>query len=265
MTRRGRHARRGLARSRKRLVLRQRVLNRANQFRHFQGAELPVVPFRHGVGVERSQLHPLHLFDGMAHRQQIPPQQVAANAGDLHFVPGIRGILAGRVRRAQRKNLAAQRVREAFQLRFAEPALHLDPIRLRQGCRRFQHSAREFAVVGQKNRAARGIIKTPNGKDALGYSDEKIAQRAPAFRVRQRGNHFRRFVHQQINMRFRNLSDAAGRLDAVAFRIGFGAQFGDDNSVDADLSAADQVFRVAPRRNSGAGDDFLQPLKHGFV
>ena len=265
MTRRGRHARRGLAAAGTGLCLRQRTVHRANQLRHFRGAELPVVPFRHGVGVERSQLHPPHLFHGMAHRQQIPPQQVAANAGDLHFVPGIRRIFSGRVRRAQRKNLAAQRVREALQLRFAEAALHFDPIRLRQGCRRFQHAAREVAVVGQKNGAARGIIQTPNGKDALGYSDQKIAQRAPAFRVRQRGNHFRRLVHQQINVRVGNLRDAAGRLDAVAFRIGLGAEFGDDDSVDAHLPAADQIFRVAPRRNSGAGDNFLQSLKHGFV
>jgi len=59
--------------------------------------------------------------------------------------------------------------------------------------------------------------------------------------------------------------NAASRLDTVAFRIGFGAQFCNDNSVDADLSAADQVLRMTPRRNSGAGNNFLQPLKHGCV
>jgi hypothetical protein len=31
------------------------------------------------------------------------------------------------------------------------------------------------------------------------------------------------------------------------------------------LPATDQVFRMTPRRNSSAGDDFLQPFKHVFV
>ena len=70
---------------------------------------------------------------------------------------------------------------------------------------------------------------------------------------------------QQINVRIGNLRDLAGRLDAIAFRIGLGAELGDDDSVDAHLSAADQILRVAPRRNSRARDDFLQPFKHGFV
>jgi hypothetical protein len=63
-------------------------------------------------------------------------------------------------------------------------------------------------------------------------------------------------------MRIGNFGDAAGRFDTIAFGIGFGAKFGDDNSVHAHLPAADQVFRMAPRRNSSAGDYFLQPLKH---
>jgi hypothetical protein len=66
-------------------------------------------------------------------------------------------------------------------------------------------------------------------------------------------------------MRFGNFGDAASRLDAVAFGIGLGAQLGDDDSIHQDLSAANQVFRMAPRRNSGTGDYFLQAFKHGFI
>ena len=162
MTRAGSPSAPRLGCSQKRLGLRQRMFYGANQLRYFRGAELPVVAFRHSVGIERSQFHSLHLFDGMAHRQQIPPKQIAADARELRFVPGIWGIFSGRVRGAQRKNLTAQRMRETFHLRFAEAALHFDPICLWQGYGGFQHAAREFAVVGQKNRAARGIIETPN-------------------------------------------------------------------------------------------------------
>jgi hypothetical protein len=53
------------------------------------------------------------------------------------------------------------------------------------------------------------------------------------------------------------LSDAAGGFDAIAFRIGLGAEFSDDHSVDAHLPAANQVFRVAARRDSSARNYLL--------
>ncbi len=62
---------------------------------------------------------------------------------------------------------------------------------------------------------------------------------------------------QQIDVRVGKLRDAAGGLDAVALGICFRAEFGDHHSVDANLPAADQILRVAPRRNSGAGNYFL--------
>ncbi len=191
MTRRGRHARRGLAAAGTCL----RSVNARSMARTSlatSGAlKLPVMPFLHGVGFERRELHPPHFFDAVAHRQQIPAQQFAASrrrvalrTRDLEdfFLPHAC---------ARSGNILPRRVcARVFICVVAQAALHFDPVRLRQGRRRFQHAAGEFAVVGQKYGAAGGVIEAAHGKDALGNSDQKIAQRAAAFGVSQRGNHF---------------------------------------------------------------------------
>ena len=57
----------------------------------------------------------------------------------------------------------------------------------------------------------------------------------------------------------RNLSS---RFDTIVFGIGFGAEFGNHDSVHAYLSAADQIFRMAARRNSRARNNFLKAFEH---
>ena len=44
--------------------------------------------------------------------------------------------------------------------------------------------------------------------------------------------------------------------------VGFGAELGDDLAVHSDEAGLDELFRVAPRGDSGAGDYFLQAFLH---
>jgi hypothetical protein len=45
--------------------------------------------------------------------------------------------------------------------------------------------------------------------------------------------------------------------DVIGFRVGLGAEFGYDLSVDFDQAGRDHIFGFAPRGNSGSGNDFL--------
>jgi hypothetical protein len=166
------------------LVLCKREIDGAGQLGNFRGGELPVVPFFDCVDVERSQLHALHLFDSVADGKQISAQHFAPAAGNLRFVPGIGRIFSCRVGSPQGENFALHGVRETSELHVTHAALHFYPQGLRQERRRLQHAAGKIAIVGQKYDAAGGIVETPDGKNTLGYSYEKIAQRAAAFRVR---------------------------------------------------------------------------------
>ena len=46
----------------------------------------------------------------------------------------------------------------------------------------------------------------------------------------------------------------AGGFDFVGGEVGFGAEFGDDFAVDADLAAEDELLGVAAGGDAGAGD-----------
>jgi hypothetical protein len=175
----------------------------------------------------------------MAYRQQILAKQIQAHAGKLQLVPRVRGIFPGSVRAAQREHFRVQRVREALHLRVAQAAFYFDPVGLWERRQSFHHAAGEFAVVGQENHAACGVVQTADRKNAVGDSDQIIAKRAAAFRVGERGDDFGRLVHQKIDVLFGGLCDAASGFDAIVLGVGFGAEFSDDDAVDADLAAAD--------------------------
>jgi hypothetical protein len=46
--------------------------------------------------------------------------------------------------------------------------------------------------------------------------------------------------------------------NVIGFGIGFGSEFGDYGSIYFDVSRGNQFFGLAPRSDSGSGDDLLQ-------
>jgi len=69
-------------------------------------------------------------------------------------------------------------------------------------------------------------------------------------------------VEDEIDVILFGFDEAASGFDFVLGGIGFGAEFGDDDAVDADLAGEDEFFCVAARGDAGVGDDFLKAVKH---
>ncbi len=69
-------------------------------------------------------------------------------------------------------------------------------------------------------------------------------------------------VQHEIARPGRPLGHTAGGFDAIALGVRFRTQFSDDDAVDAHLPTADEFFRMAPRGNAGARDNFLQSFEH---
>jgi hypothetical protein len=125
------------------------------------------------------------------------------------------------MRGAQQKHFPAKHARYTFEFGVAKAALDLDPVGLRQRSSRLQYLIRKFAIVGQKNGATRGVVEAAHGKYTFRNADEEISQRAAALRIGERGNHFRWFVEEQINVSFSSPREMARGFDPVMLWVGF--------------------------------------------
>jgi hypothetical protein len=103
----------------------------------------------------------------------------------------------------------------------------------------FEHAIAEFTVVGQKHQTGIGVVEPADREDSLGHASQQMAQRRAALGIGHGGDDVCWLVQQEIARLGRLLGDAAGGFDAVAVRIGFRAEFTDDDAVDAHLPAAD--------------------------
>jgi hypothetical protein len=66
-----------------------------------------------------------------------------------------------------------------------------------------------------------------------------------------------RLVKQIVAGLRRQFGKLASGFHAVVLRIGFRSQLGHDDPVDAHLAAANELFGVAPRGDSGSRNNFL--------
>src|SRR5580698_7638980 len=72
-------------------------------------------------------------------------------------------------------------------------------------------------------------------------------------------------MQQEVDVTLGPAQWLAVDLDAVDSGVGFRAEFSDGLSIDRDQAAGNEFFGLAPRRDSGGGDDFLQALSwHGY-
>src|SRR2546425_915132 len=88
----------------------------------------------------------------------------------------------------------------------------------------------------------------------------QIRNQGSILRIRHAGQVTPWLIQQDINI-FMALKlwidELAFDLDVVALRISFGAQFGDDLPIHANLTVDHQLFSVTPGSNAGSGDEFL--------
>lgn len=203
-----------------------------------------------------------HFFDGMQFLEEGAAENVEFGAGGVDFVPKIGGAAAGGIGLADGAEARAGFLAETIEFFEGEAALDLDVIDLRKVAPGFEHGGGEVAIVGEKDEAGVGVVEGTDGIDALGKTAEEIAQGAAAFGVGEGGNDLGRFVEDEIDVIFLGFDEAAGGFDLVFGGIGFGAEFGDDAAVDANLAGEDELLGVAARGDAGVGDDFLEAVEH---
>ncbi len=106
-------------------------------------------------------------------------------------------------------------------------------------------AAREFAVVGHQERAARVVVEPAHWRDARRNVAHEISDGAPALGIAQGRDHGARLVEHHIHERLGH-QPAPVHFDAGRARVRFGAELGDLAAIHAHASRADQRFGVAP-------------------
>ena len=227
------------------------------------GVEEAVAALGDAFEGEMAQGDALHFFDGMQFLEEGAAEDIEFSAGGVDFVPEIGGAAAGGIGLADGAEARAGFLAETIEFFEGEAALDLDVINLRKMGPGSEHGGGEVAIVGEKDEAGVGVIEGADRINALGKTAQEIAKGAAALGIGESGNHFGRFVENEINVIFFSLDEAAGGFDLVLGGIGLGAEFGDDDAVDAHLSGKDELFGVAARGDASVGDYFLQTVKHG--
>jgi len=205
----------------------------------------------------------LYFFNGMQFLEEGTTENIEFGAGGVDFVPEIGGAAACGIGLANGAEARAGVLAETIKFLEGEAALDFYVIDLRKMGPGFEHGGGEVAIVGEKDEAGVGVIERADGINALGKTAQEIAECAAAFGIGEGGDDFGRFVEEEIDVIFFGFDEAAGGFDFVFGGIGFGAEFGDDDAVDANLAGEDELLGVAARGDAGVGDDLLEAVEHG--
>jgi hypothetical protein len=190
-------------------------------------------------------------------------EDIEFGSGGVNFVPEIGGVAASGIGLAHGAEAGAGFLAKTIEFFEGEAAFDFHVIGLGEVGPGFEDGGSEVAIVGEKDEATVGVIERADGIDALGKTAQEIAQGATALGIGEGGDNFGRLVENEVDMIFLGFDEAAGSFDLVGGGIGFGAEFGDDLAVDADLAGEDELLGVAARGDAGVGDDFLEAFEHG--
>ncbi len=104
---------------------------------------------------------------------------------------------------------------------------------------------RQLAVIGHEQQALAGIVKAADGIYALAHVFDQAHHCGPAFGIRDCGDVSFGLVYQKVDVLFSAMKQLAIHFDMVAGQISFGAELGDDLSVDGDATLRNQFFGFA--------------------
>ena len=211
---------------------------RAAKIGDFFFDEQAVAALRNTIQTERAEADAFQFFNGMLRGGKHAAQNIFFGILQSDFIPEISGVATGGVGLAHGADRRTGIAAEALQLSQHQAAFNFHVIGLLKIGPVFEHFGGEVAVIGQKDEAAGVVIEAAHGVDALRKSAETIAERFAAFGIGESGDDLGRLVHDDVNAALVvGFDEFAGGFDAIMLYVGFGAEFGDDQAVDADLAA----------------------------
>jgi hypothetical protein len=204
-------------------------------------------------------------------------QLAVAALNENHFVPGVidrarRTTLAAGLARIKRADIRgrglhpigtrlslgnADTLPESIELFLGRLPAHFDQIRLLNSGRGLGELVRQFAVIRDEQKSLAQIVEPTDGVQALAGLREELHDRRPPFGIADRGHIALRLVEHEVPMTLRSLQQFAIDPDMIAARIGFAAKFRHHRSIHLNAAGRDQLFSMAPARNSGFSEDLL--------
>jgi hypothetical protein len=150
---------------------------------------------------------------------------------------------------------------ESVELFFGRLTAHFDQIRLlNTGCG-LGELVGQFAVVGDQQKTLAQVVEATDRVEALAGLGEKLHDGRAALGIADGGHISLRLVKHEVTMTLRPLQKLAIDPDVIAACVGFAAKFCDHGAVHLDTAGGDQLFSVAPARDSRFGEDLLQALQ----
>src|SRR5262249_29167479 len=242
-------------------------LRHADQFFRVLLFQHPVSTLRNALHRQRPQRNPFHFFQRMPLAKKYVAQRLHLRVAHLHFIPkipaapaSIRTPPAASPRVSQLFHSPPRLFAQSFQIGERQHPFHFHIKSLLNRIPLFQKRRRKVAVIRHEHKARARILQISHGIHSRGKSSQQIFQRFSSLGIGQRGHHFRRLVHQQIDTPFFGFHRAARYFDAIFFGIRLRPKLRHHASIHAHLSAQDQLLRVAPRSNSRSRNNFLQSL-----
>jgi hypothetical protein len=214
---------------------------------------------------ERAEANAVDFFDRVMLAKQQAAKRFELGAEHADFIPIVSRVAAHGVGLADDFHFDAAFLAETFDIGKGEHAFDLEVIGLLEMIPVFEKLRGEVTVIGHENEARNGVFEIAYGVDALGKATKKIAERFAPFGISERGDNFGRLVEEEINVAFIGIDGTTSSFDFVFGGICFGAEFGDNFAVDADLAGEDELFGVSTGGDAGTGDDFLKAFAHEEV
>ena len=141
-----------------------------------------------------------------------------------------------------------------------QPPPQRRPVGLLDAEARMGEDVRGLAVVGHQQDAAGVVIEPPDRDDARRHTGaaHEIADRAPPFRIAQRGDDADRLVDDLVGARGVGAHRFPVDLDPRAL-IDLRAELAHDLPRDPHPPGDDHLFRAAARRDAGRREELLEP------
>ena len=218
-----------------------------------------------GRNVERNRTksNAFDFFDVVTDVVEHPPDLPVPTLNENHFEPRIGRILKkadfgrGRLDTAAVVKRYGDAATKPLQRLFRWPAADFDVIGLRHVRSSFSQLLRECAIICEQKKPFARVVEAANRIQTLRLISEKFHYSGSTFGISRGCNVTFGLVQQKINEARPSADRAAINTNRIVRRISFGAKFGDNRTINANVACADEFLGFPARCHAGCGKNFL--------